>query len=195
MTWESGGYTGEGSEALLGELRSQPAIVAGNAKGVFEEVGAAESAMGRPVIFAANDIGVYLPRVDHMVSLHTPKLDHWVGLRRDATSKGYGNKDFRVHDGGLYGEREWHQWSGLTPMMALSGLFAAQIAWLMGASPIVLCGCPTDATACFWQPDGTVNGGYSKVQSQFKAEVDRNPEFKKTLHSMSGWTREYLWTV
>jgi len=190
--WESGGYTGEGSEALLGELRGQPAIVAGNAKGVFEEVKAAQSAMGRCVIFGANDIGVYLSHVDHMVSLHTPKLDHWVGLRRDATSKGYGNKDFRVHDGGLYGEREWHQWTGLTPMMALSGLFAAQIAWLMGCNPIVLCGCPTDTTSCFWQPDATINGGYQKVQSQFKAEVNRNPEFKAALRSMSGWTKEFL---
>jgi len=192
VTWESGGYTGEGSEALLGELRGQPAIVAGNAKGVFEEVEAAKSILGRCVQFAANDIGVYLSHVDHMVSLHTPKLDHWTGLRRDATSKGYGNKDFRVHDGGLYGEREWHQWTGLTPIMALSGLFAAQIAWLMGCSPIVLCGCPTDTSPCFWQSNDTLNGGYRKVQSQFKAEVNRNPEFKAALRSMSGWTKEFL---
>ena len=190
--WEFAGYAGEGSEELLGELRGQPAIIAGNAKGVFEEVSTAQSAMGRPVIFAANDVGVYLPHIDHLVSLHAPKLDHWVGLRRDETSKGYGNKNFRVHDAGLFGEREWHQWTGLTPMMALSGLFACQIAWLMGCRPIVLCGCPTDSTPCFWQPDSTVNGGYPKVQSQFKAEVDRNPEMKKTLRSMSGWTKDYL---
>jgi hypothetical protein len=148
--------------------------------------------MGRPIIYAANDVGVYLPHVDHMVSLHTPKLDHWVGLRRDATSKGYGNKDFRVHDGGLYDEREWHQWTGLTPIMALSGLFSAQIAWLMGCSPIVLCGCPTDDTPCFWQYDGIANVAYVRVQGQFKAEVDRNPEFKKALRSMSGWSKEYV---
>jgi hypothetical protein len=77
-------------------------------------------------------------------------------------------------------------------MMALSGLFAAQIAWLMGCSPIVLCGCPTDSTPCFWQPADTVNGGYPKVQSQFKAEVDRNLEFKNALISMSGWSKAYL---
>lgn len=190
--WEYGGYTGEGCEALLGELRGQPAIVAGNAKGVFEEVSAAESRVGRSVIYAANDVGVYLSRVDHLVSLHSPKLDCWVGLRRDATSKGYGNKDFRVHDGGLYGEREWHQWSGLNVTMALSGLFACQVAWLMGCAPIVLCGCPTDSTPCFWQPANTVNGGYAKVQSQFKAELERNPPFKAAVKSMSGWTRGYL---
>ena len=190
--WDSAGYQGEGCGELLGELRGQPAIIAGNAKGVFEEVSAAQSSMGGSVIFAANDVGVYLPHIDHLVSLHTPKLDHWVGLRRDETSKGYGNKNFRVHDAGLFGEREWHQWTGLTPMMALSGLFAAQIAWLMGCAPITLCGCPTDATPCFWQPSDTVNGGYPKVQGQFKAEVDRNSEFKKALRSMSGWTKDYL---
>jgi hypothetical protein len=190
--WDFAGYQGEGCGDLIGELRGQPAIIAGNAKGVFEEVQTAYAAMGRPVIFAANDVGVYLPWVDHMVSLHTPKLDHWVELRRDATSKGYGNKSFRVHDGGLYGEREWHQWTGLTPMMALSGLFAAQIAWLMGCAPIVLAGCPTDETACFWQPNETVNGGYPKVQSQFKTEVNRNAQFRKALRSMSGWSKEFL---
>ena len=84
------------------------------------------------LIFAVNDVGCYLAHVDHWVSLHTPRLDHWVEVRRDPTSRPMGNLDFHVHDAGLYGARTWYQWTGLTPLMALSGMFAAQVAYLMG---------------------------------------------------------------
>jgi hypothetical protein len=148
--------------------------------------------MGRYLVFGVNDVSVYLPHVDHMVSLHTPKLDCWAELRRDTTSQGYGNKDFRVHDAGRHGGRLWHQWTELTPIMALSGLFAAQIAFLMGCEPIVLCGCPTDSSPCFWQPDGTVNAGYEKTQYAFKFMVGQNVEFRKALRSQSGWSKALL---
>lgn len=188
--WTAKGFSGEGCEHLIDSLKGQPAIVAGNARGVFEEVNAAESRMGRCLVFGVNDVAVLLPRVDHMVSLHTPKLEHWRYLRLDPTSKGYGNKDFQTHDAGLYGKTEFHQWKHLTPVLALSGYFAAQIAYLMGCSPIVLCGCPGDDTPCFWSNERS--SGYEKVQSSFMAEISRNPEFRGALRSQSGWTREFL---
>ena len=190
--WESGGYQGEGCGELLGELRGQPAIIAGSGKGVFEELSAAESKLGRYVQFAVNDISVFLTHVDHMVSLHAVRLDYWAALRRDPTGAGYGNTDFRVHDAGLYGEREWHQWTGLTPTMAHSGMFAAQVAYLMGCSPIVLCGCPEDSTCRFWESEPRPEKYYKPVQRQVEAEMARLPEFKKVIRSMSGWTREFF---
>ncbi len=177
---------------LLNSLVDRPAIIAGSGYGVFTEVEAAKYRLIEPVVFAANDVAVLLPHVDHMVSLHTPKLDLWAELRRDPTSKGYGNRDFQVHDGGLYGDRLWHQWKGLTPMMALSGLFAAQIAYLMGCSPVVLCGCPTDATPRFWEHAPLPPSYYVGTQKQIKEEIGYKPEFKAVLRSMSGWTKEFL---
>lgn len=192
-TWTAKGYCGAGNVAdLLGSLHSRAAIVAGSGRGVFDEVADATRRLGNPVVFAVNDVAVLLPHVDHFVSLHTPKLDLWVELRRDPTSKGYGNRDFQVHDGGLYGDRPWHQWTGLTPMMALSGYFAAQIAYLMGCELIVLCGCPGDKTPCFWQHE-SINPAYSQVsQGQIRAEMGYKPHFKKVVRSMSGWSREYF---
>jgi hypothetical protein len=192
-TWFDKGYAGQGNVAdLLDSLRGRPAIVAGSGHGVFAQVDEAKRALHEPLVFAANDVAVLLPHVDHMVSLHTPKLDLWVELRRDPTSKGYGNRDFQVHDGGLYGERLWHQWTGLTPTMALSGYFAMQIAYLMGCAPIVLCGCPGDMTPCFWQTEPT-NADYARIsQTQIIAEMGFKPEFKKVVRSMSGWSREYF---
>lgn len=191
--WNAKGYCGGGNVAgLIDSLRGRAAVVAGSGQGVFNEVLRARTHLGQPVVFAANDVAVLLPHVDHMVSLHSPKLDHWVALRSDETSKGYGNRDFAVHDGGLYGLRPWHQWCGLTPTMALSGYFAMQIAYLMGCAPIVLCGCPGDMTPCFWQGEQG-SDTYARVsQTQIIEEMGYKPDFKKVVRSMSGWTREFF---
>jgi hypothetical protein len=188
--WTHKGYAGSGNvEHLLESLRGRPAIVAGNGRGVFEEV--IHCPLGNPVVFAANDVAVFLPHLDHMVSLHTPKLENWAWLRRDDSSVGYGNKDFEIHDAGLYGKRTWHQWEGLTPTMALSGMFAAQIAYLMGCEPIVLCGCPNDDTPRFWEQTCT-NRSYRETQESLISEMGYKPEFKKVLRSMSGWSKEFF---
>jgi hypothetical protein len=178
---------------LLDSSPGKPAIVAGNGRGVFDEVNAARTALGPlAVIYAANDVGVYLPHVDHFCSLHATKLDLWVALRRDAYCRPAGNAEFREHDTGLMGAREErYQWKGLTPTLPLSGLFAAQIAYLMGCSPVVLCGCPCDDTPCFFQAECT-NRGYKESQATLKAEMDFKPEFKKAMRSMSGWSKEFL---
>jgi len=194
MPWESRGYAGRGNVGgLIDSLTGRAALVAGSARGVFEEVETARSKLGRPVIYAANDVGVLLPHVDHMVSHHTSRLVHWVEIRRDPAGGSYGNRNFEVHDSGLYGEMKWWHWRDLTPMMSLSGLFAAQIAYLMGCDPIVLCGCPTDDTPRFWETlKATSNVGYRKTQQTVIAEMGYKPEFKKALRSMSGWTKEFF---
>lgn len=177
---------------LIDSLRGHAAIVAGSGLGVFDEVTRARAALGEPVVFAVNDVAVLLPRVDHMVSLHTPKLNHWVALRSDETSKGYGNRDFKVHDGGIYGAMPFYQWRGLVPMMALSGYFAMQVAYLMGCDPVVLCGCPGDITPCFWQAEQS-SMVYARIsQTQIIDEMKYKPEFRKVVRSMSGWTREFF---
>lgn len=191
-TWESKGYAGAGNVAgLIDSLRGRPAVVVGGARGCFEEAERAISALHEPVVFAVNDAAVLLPHLDHIVSLHTPKLYHWVELRADVTSGGYGNRDFKVHDGGLYGQEGHYQWTGLTPMMALSGYFAMQIAYLMGCDPIVLAGCPGDSTPRYWETASTKT--YAQVSNtQIVEEMGYKPEFKKVVRSMSGWSKEFF---
>lgn len=195
-TWFSKGYAGGGNVAgLIDSLQGCPAVVVGSGKGVFDEVAEARSRLGECVVFAVNDVAVLLPHVDHMVSLHTPKLVLWAELRRDATSQGYGNKDFQIHDGGMFGKHLWHQWTGLTPMMAQSGLFAAQIAYLMGCAPIVLAGVPCDETPRFWESEPKAESYYAGTRRQLMAEMSYKPDFKKVVRSMSGWTRGYFGEV
>lgn len=192
-SWAHKGYSGGGNVAgLLDSLRGHAAVVAGSGLGVFDEVRQAQRALGDYVVFAANDVAVLLSHVDHMVSLHSPKLDHWSALRFDETSKGYGNRNFQIHDGGLYGWRPWFQWKGLTPTLSLSGYFAMQIAYLMGCEPIVLCGCPGDMTPCFWQQEQG-SDVYARIsQTQIIEEMGYKPEFRKVVRSMSGWTKEFF---
>ncbi len=191
--WEAKGYCGAGNVAdLIDSQQGRPAIIAGNGRHVFEEVlRVSDSSEYRDALsFAANDVGVYLPRVDYMVSMHSLKLEHWAALRQ-ARSNTTKPRDFEIHDGGIFGERPWYQWKDLTPLMGLSGYFAMQIAYLMGCEPIMLCGCPGDATPRFWELECN-NPGYVSSQRDLKAQLDARPKFKSSVRSMSGWTREYF---
>jgi hypothetical protein len=188
-TWFHKGYAGSGNvEPLLDSLSGRVAIVAGNARGVFEEV--IQVKAENPVVFAANDVGMYLKQVDHMVTLHASKLPHWKAIRQDAFCHYPGNHDFKTHTHGS--ENADYDWFGLTPVMALSGMFAAQIAYLMGCYPVILCGCPNDDTPRFFESKALNGHAYVSVQEQIKQESAYKPEFKAAIRSVSGWTREFF---
>jgi len=84
--------------------------------------------------------------------------------------------------------------------MALSGYFAMQIAYVMGASPIVLCGCPGDRAARFFEARPRTdfsygagrNGNDNSVRTQVEHEMKRLPEFKARVRSMGGWTGKFF---
>jgi hypothetical protein len=183
--WESKGYFGGGNVVSL--IDSQPgktAIVAGSAYGVFQEIEEAKAKVTVDQIFAANDIGVYLPEVDHMVSLHADNLTHWAALRSDKRSRDL----FKTHS--IYDHD--YNWKELTPTFVLSGYFAMQIAFIMGFQRVILCGCPGDDTRRFFDAQPRPNGPYhgrGTVQ-QLQDEIRRIPELLDVVRSMSGYTRE-----
>lgn len=190
LRWEHKGYFGNGSvEGLFDSLRGRSAIVAGNGHGVFEEFENV-SRETNSVVFAANDVGMYLSRVDHFVSLHPTKLKAWVEIRRDKFSRPIGNLDFKVHSHGAPKICDY-DWQDLTPLMSLSGYFAAQIAYLMGCEPIILCGCPGDATPRFFETK-CENSAYENSQDQIKKEMIFKPEFKRVIRSCSGWSKRFF---
>ena len=205
-TWEARGYCGQGPVgALCGALAGRSAIVCGSGRGVFDELAEAQAALHDPVIFAVNDIGMYLPRVDHWVSLHVDNLIAWRQVRwlhpkaRELTK--YHSET----------PRAWldYCWDGLTPILYLSGYFAMQLAWIMGCDRIVLCGCPGDATPRFFEatlrsnllltePNGPFSygsgdrGADRSVHEQIQQEMERLPEFKAAVRSMSGITQQFF---
>jgi hypothetical protein len=91
-------------------------------------------------------------------------------------------------------------WDRLSPQMALSGYFAMQMAWIMGAERIVLCGCPGEQTRRFFESTPREDFGYGGhdshgdqgIRQQVEIEMKRLPEFKQAVRSMSGWTQSFF---
>ncbi len=197
VAWESQGYGGSGNvRELLGSLRGRPALVCGGAEGVFDEMNDALGKLTDPVIFAANDIGMFLPHVDHWVTLHSDNLGAWKQVRwlhpREREVTKYHAPDKRAYVD--------YVWDGLRPLFCLSGYFAMQCAYLMGCEPIVLCGCPGEARRRFFDLTTRADFGYGDpgrsssdgVRQQLIEEMKRLPEFRARVRSMSGWTQSFL---
>lgn len=198
--WQHKGYCGRGPVAdLLDCHQGRPALVVGSGEGVFEQVREASARLSDPVVLAANDVGMYLPKLDHWVSLHADNLGTWKTVRwlhaREKEQTVYHGVDARPFID--------VNWEGLTPLFCLSGYFAMQLAWLMGCAPIVLCGCPGDTTRRFFDLDarqdfgygGAVSGSDHGVREQIEQEMRRLPELKATVRSMSGWTKTFFGEV
>lgn len=196
-SWETGGYCGGGNVLdLLGSLRGRPAIVAGGAETVFDDMTEALQKVPEAVIFAVNDVGMFLPKVDHWVSLHADNLGAWRAVRwlhpRDRETLYLHSIDKRPFID--------YAWEGLTPVFCLSGYCAMQIAWIMGASPIVLCGCPGSPRRHFFDLEVRQDFGYgggsggsdTGVREQIEQEMGRLPDFKAAVRSQSGWSRGFF---
>lgn len=194
--WQAHGYAGRGNTAeLIDTLKGRVVVVCGNAEGVFQEYELVKRKYDDIVVFGVNDAGMYIPNLVHWVSLHWDKLDAWRNVRRME------NPDEKIT---MHSIQEHpnvnYTWAGLTPYFALSGYFAMQIAYIMGADLIVLCGCPGLGVRRFFEAtsrlDMQYGGGIGQsdrnVQQQVVSEMNRLPEFKQKVRSMNGWTRNYF---
>jgi hypothetical protein len=192
--WQARGYYGSGSErfncmSLLDSLTDKPAVVVGSGGDtdtIFEHYYTALDKNPGAVVFAVNDVGVYLPTVHHLVSLHQDNLEAWAQLRKDKHDR----KGFKTHS--LYGA-DWN-WEGVVPVMPISGYFAMQVAWIMGASKIILVGCPGDNTRRFFDRKARDDFHYQEkgVLQQLQNEMRRLPDFKAAVRSCSGMTKDFF---
>jgi len=204
-TWTYGGYAGQGNVSdLLGTLKGRVAVVVGGAADVLIQLASLQGSTlfeygvhdiyKEAVIFAVNDIGMFLPKVDHWVSLHGKNLGawktvRWLHVRERELTKYHTTEEYAYTD---------YNWQSLTPMFVLSGYFAMQIAYIMGAEQIILCGCPGDATPRFFDLPGQRREAgqfvYNEegVWNQLEHEMKRLPDFKAKVRSMSGMTRAFF---
>ncbi len=201
-TWQARGYAGEGGQDQLGTLSGKTVLVCGSARTVFADLAAAQAGTEDPVILAVNDVGMFLPRLDHWVTLHSDNLGAWKAVRWCQAAKSE-RTVYHTPDPRPYSDVAW---TALRPLFCLSGYFGMQLAWIMGAARIILCGCPGDATPRFFEGtlrelkgDGDVfgygngqKGSDEDIRHQLEAEMARLPEFKGAVRSMSGWTRDFF---
>lgn len=198
-TWEAHGYAGRGNVAgLVDSCKDRPALVCGGGADVFLDIDEALNRVKDPVIFAVNDIGMFLPKIDHWVSLHHKNMPAWKAVRWLHPSKW--PETTYYHSTDYEGSTIDYCWENLTPVMALSGYFAMQIAWIMGCRPILLAGCPGTYSRRFFERERREGVGYGggstssddNIRNQLIQEMNRLPEFKAAVRSMSGWTREFF---
>lgn len=186
--WEAHGYRGSGNvEGLIDSLQGRTAIVVGNGETFLDDL---ENAPGKneAVIFAVNDVGMYLPTVHHWASLHGDKLKAWHQVR----AVDWPTEPWACHsDNPVYGCQ--YSWQ-LEPCFSLSGYFAMQISYLMGAERIILCGCPGDASLRFFDRIPRIDFDYQRAgtREQLEKEMARLPEFKAKVRSMGGFTAEFF---
>ena len=189
--WQARGYHGAGGYGYVNAIAGRPAIICGNAAGVFEQARRASAELPDAVVFGVNDAGMYLPVLDHWVSLHQDKAFIW-SLMRSITINT--NRPYTFHSVDAR-QGVTAVWDKLTPCFALSGYFAMQLAWIMGASPIILCGCPGEPAPRFFEAEPRQDFTYADkgIQQQLIKEMSRVPGFKDAVRSMSGgFTESYF---
>lgn len=192
-TWQARGYCGKGHvDNLIGSLHGRTAIVCGGAVGVFEELENIRERIDDTVVFAANDVGMYIHRLDHWCTLHSKNMSAWKNVRW-LHDRGPENVFYHSIEASLAID---YVWEGLTPVFALSGYFAMQLAYIMDAEHIILCGCPGSVSPRFFEagePSTSVFERYAgQMQKQVIEEMQRLPEFRLRVRSMSGWTRDFF---
>jgi len=196
-SWQAHGYSGNGNVAsLIDSAKGQAAIIVGSAHSCFLDLDEIRPAFPTALIFAVNDVGMFLPHVDHWCSLHAPNLETWRWVRyihpKHETKISFHSYNIRPK---LLDENpNWFDWDKLNPLFALSGYFAMQIAWIMGCAPIILTGCPGSPCRRFFEGHGINYSPHGEpgIRNQVISEMNRLPEFRHVVRSMSGWTREFF---
>lgn len=198
------GYSVSGPcRELLGSLTGWHALIVGNAEGCVKQAEAVRQgyalSFGAPplMVFAVNDAATIMPRIDFMVSLHADKMPEWTKKRFEHFKR---HTEFKTHTSFTALAQADFIWRIEPATFSLSGLFAAQIAYLMGCERIILCGCPGDGTKR-WMDDAPrtdyqygsgESAGDKRDRLQLVNEMNRVPEMKKRIRSMSGFTKEFF---
>jgi hypothetical protein len=187
--WEYRGIRGGGNEppSCCGKFRGL-ALVIGSARCAWEDLEPYRTRSKAAVV--VNDMGIYLDwPIDHWVSLHPELLTIWLDLRRKHSypiSSGYETHTQKSSPGI---KNAWN----LEKYAAYSGLFAVEIALLLGYDEIVMCGIPADGSGRFFDPPWLAGHHDDKNgKDSFKRHCLNNKELTKRVRSMSGWTKQLL---
>lgn len=220
-SWEFRGLTGAGDPPpSLNAFAGRTALIVGCGRCVWDDLGrfvewaeapepgktlqrrlfmwAMDKAAGHDVI-AVNEVGIHLDcKLRHWVSLHPDHLLTRVVLRRQVRSQNeqillHSTKEPKKHsDRPLLPGTIDVVWRGITTG-AMSGIFAAKVAVLLGYDRIILAGVPMDATGRYYDPpdEHGCAGDWSIIKG-LKSEIANCPELKLRVRSLSGKTRELL---
>lgn len=168
------------------------AIIAGSARDFWHDWSQA------PIdadVFAVNHAGLFVPRAQHLVSVHAAFIGG-IALARASIriTRGSGtDSQFLAHapSAALGVTNVWPEW--LFPWSGgggTSALFAVRVALHLGYERVVLVGVPLDASGhVFDPPEKTM--GHDFNNDSARAAWD-DPQIKDRVRSYSGWTRAFF---
>lgn len=172
-------------------LHPEWALIIGGGSEIWKDVERWEKEYGQlwdGLVIAANDIGSYWPRpLDHWVSLHPDKFRTWRPARTtNGHPDGYvtwGRRLSKVVD------QQLTAWAG-----GSSGMLAAQLAFHLGCTKIILCGIPMTQTPHFAESTEFSKNRttWTAAAGHWKAWERTKDRFEGKMRSMGGRTRELL---
>jgi hypothetical protein len=167
-----------------------PAIVAGNAWCLHDDLKAARAIVGDAPVIAVNGAAREVKAIA-LFSYHPQRFIErgceWIRHQRRL----FGN-DFTVHaaryDTGMpYVQHWWEDARG----GGGSAWGARKLAWLMGFDPVVFVGCPLTPGNYAGDRPG-MNMTRDDCIAPYRAAIAADTEWHQGVHSMSGWTREFF---
>lgn len=202
-TWEYNsikGFCENGPEkneapALIGKY-SGTVVVVGTAPCVFDDL---KKVPGDCDLMAVGNIGSKLDNLTHWVSIHSECLPLLAEMRL-IENYFHGNRPI-LH--GHHWRRQTNEslaekhpiiyWC-IMPKVRGGGAFACQIAIAMGYDRVICAGMPCDDNGSFLgnYTRKTFTPDYVKEKQDAWRICAENPEFKKRVRSVSGFTRELL---
>ena len=169
------------------------AIVAGSARCLWPDLAQAQALAPHAAIIAVNVTAQFLPRVDHIVSLHKdlPGLLRILRVHMDMALKEHAPATITHSIRMAHGiDRVWD-----LPATGTSSLLGARVALGLGYERVILAGVPLDSSGRFFDPPGVSQWDWDGPQGDPTREAWRaakDTEFGGAVFSLSGWTHTLL---
>ena len=140
-----------------------------------------------------NQMGIFMPNIQHWFTIHSSILPGWQDVRADAV-RGL-NSDYVTHSkqGGVQTDVNWtiRPHHGTT-----SGMAAIMVALCLGYERVVLAGIPADDTGHFYPADSMSETEFCETYGQYKGnwlELEHTA-FDGRVRSLSGNTKKWFGT-
>ena len=204
---------------LLGSCRERSLVIAGNGRtvwndlkhsgtypygmgGLLPRIGYVPETYQPPDLMAVNDIGMYLPHLEHWVSFHDDTLVLQNELRYRMWPQA--SQPMLHSNGGGHLVRKdrraviepvvpIHYWRFQFQSLLCSGVLAICVGLSLGYSKIVLAGVPADNDGAFYHPPHERSAhGNTESHGAWQEFLQDVPEAKEKVRSLSGFTRQWF---
>lgn len=173
-------------ELPMGRVYSGRLVIAGGGRSVLPDMERIGNWGDDADWMAINDVGMFLPRVDHWFSIHGECFPEWANVRR----LNHDCHDIKYHS--KQGSKTvCIEWPILPNWGPLGGQAACLVALALGYDEIVLCGVPGDDSGHFYPAHNRRGQKTNRDFGEYDAAYKQIKLFSGgRIRSMSGKTKD-----